>query len=144
MNKYEMKMIEEMAHVLCNKRCEDCVSVHGIPCGYKSYCTMLYNAGCRIIGEDEIVIKKDEYETLKAQNDTLELSVKDLRYRNAQFSEANKLFAKRNDELLDELQGATAIKEKTAREIFYKLKETLIINNEENTEWLIMISHLKR
>lgn len=26
-------------------------------------------------------------------------------------------------------------KKETAREIFYKLKETLIINNEENTEW---------
>ena len=81
----------------------------------------MINAGYREVGEDEIVIKKSEYETLKAQNDTLELAVKDLRYRNAQFSEANKLFAKRNDELLDELQGATAIKEKTAREILQEV-----------------------
>lgn len=59
MNKDEKKMIEEMAQVLCNRRCEDC-ELLGVSCGCKSYCTRLYNAGCRIIADDEIVIKKSE------------------------------------------------------------------------------------
>lgn len=76
----------------------------------------MINAGFREIGEDEMVIKKSEYETLKAQNDTLELYNKDLKYTNKQLANANKLFAKRNDELLDELQGCTDIKAKTEQE----------------------------
>lgn len=63
MNRYAIKMIEEMAKVLCNSKCGECEYIPRL-CGYKSYCTRLYNAGCRIIGEDELVIKKKEYADL--------------------------------------------------------------------------------
>lgn len=54
------EMIEEMAKVLCDKdkRCEECISRLLLPCGYKSYCTKLYNAGYRKVADDEIVVKK--------------------------------------------------------------------------------------
>ena len=120
MNKDEM--IEEMAKIANFSAFDFTQGTIQSKTIYTAMAEALYNANCRIIAEDEIVIKKSEYETLKAQNDTLELSVKDLRYRNAQFANANKLFAKRNDELLDELQGAIRIKEKTAREILQGFK----------------------
>lgn len=62
MNKDEM--IEEMAKVLCDndKRCEECISRLLLPCGYKSYCTKLYNAGYRKMTEDEIVESMKTYE----------------------------------------------------------------------------------
>lgn len=68
MNKDEM--IEEMAKILCDKdkRCEECISRLLLPCGYKSYCTILYNAGYRKVADDEIVVKKREYEQLKKYN----------------------------------------------------------------------------
>lgn len=60
----EDEMIEEMAKVLCDKdkRCEECISRLLLPCEYKSYCTRLYNANYRKVGDDEIVIKKQAYE----------------------------------------------------------------------------------
>lgn len=64
MYKEEEKMIDEMARVLCSRKCEECVLIPGVPCGYKSYCARLYKAGCRIIADDEIVIKKSEYQAL--------------------------------------------------------------------------------
>lgn len=67
MTKDEMIMIEEMAKVLCNRKCGECEYIPRL-CGYKSYCTRLYNAGCRIIADDEIVIKKKQYEQLKKYN----------------------------------------------------------------------------
>lgn len=65
MNKDEI--IEEMAKILCDKdkRCEECISRLLLPCGYKSYCTKLYNANYRKVADDEIVIKKSEYEDLR-------------------------------------------------------------------------------
>lgn len=121
MNKDEKmieEMLEEMAIIISGSTELDTMNYYRARYKAKD----LYNANYRKITADEVVIKKDEYETLKAQNDSLELSVKDLSYRNAQVAEANKLFAKRNDELLDELQGAIRIKEKTTREILQKLK----------------------
>lgn len=113
---------------LCPPDCFGCCGGNELAFAYcpdvlKNFEKELANLGYHKIGDDEIVIKKDEYETLKAQNDSLELSVKDLSYRTAQVAEANKLFAKRNDELLDELQGAIRIKEKTTSEILQKLKD---------------------
>lgn len=64
MNKDKI-MIEEMAKVLCDKNCEECSSKLLLPCGYKTYCTKLYNANCRIISDDEIVLKKSQYEAEK-------------------------------------------------------------------------------
>ena len=67
MNKDEM--IEEMAKVLCDndKRCEECISRLLLPCGYKSYCTKLYNAGYRKVAEDEIVESMKTYERARQE-----------------------------------------------------------------------------
>ena len=63
MNKDEM--IEEMAKVLCDKdkRCEECISRLLLPCGYKSYCTRLYNAGYRKVADNPIQLKKHRFRT---------------------------------------------------------------------------------
>ena len=67
MNKDEI--IEEMAKVLCDndKRCEECISRLLLPCGYKSYCTKLYNAGYRKMTEDEIVESMKTYERARQE-----------------------------------------------------------------------------
>lgn len=66
MNKDEM--IKEMAEIL-NKNCGNCSicefagkSTATLDCTELCYATALYNANCRIIAEDEIVIKKQAYE----------------------------------------------------------------------------------
>lgn len=83
MNKDEMKMIEEMAEIIYNRQshclvcsCEDCGYSGRINCNSIKKAVALYNANCRIIGEDEIVVKKSDlegfeklarkYESLKA------------------------------------------------------------------------------
>lgn len=71
--KMKMKMIEEMARVLCNRRCGECEYIPRL-CGYKSYCTRLYNAGCRIVGEDEKVFNLRELYNMFKFNE--ELTVK--------------------------------------------------------------------
>ena len=127
MNENEKRMIEDMAEVLNQAsdkcfatECEDCKYYRADDDYYRCKGVLeaeaLYNANYRKIADNEIVIKKDEYGTLKAQNDTLELYNKDLKYTNKQLANANKLFAKRNDELLDELQECTDIKAKTEQE----------------------------
>lgn len=68
MNKDEMKMIEDMAtHMV-----DYCDRFQMCPYDADSNVTCdickarsLYNANCRIVGKDEIVIKKSEYEDLR-------------------------------------------------------------------------------
>lgn len=67
MNKDEKKMIEEMAEIIYNKQsqcimndCEDCGYFGRYNCSSIKKATALYNANCRIISEDEIVVKKSE------------------------------------------------------------------------------------
>lgn len=59
MNKDEM--IEEMAKVLCALplKCKECVYAETY-CIMKQEATVLYNAGYRKVGDDEIVIKKED------------------------------------------------------------------------------------
>lgn len=74
MNKDEM-MIEDMARIICKGTsnegfCEKCDFKKHEQFGYTYQCRKfddaeaLYNAGYRKIGDDEIVIKKREYDTL--------------------------------------------------------------------------------
>lgn len=69
------EMIEKMAKVLCDndKRCEECISRLLLPCGYKSYCTKLYNAGYRKVGKGKIVVKKSKIGMLEKTIDYLEM-----------------------------------------------------------------------
>lgn len=66
MNKDEMKMIEEMAKVMCEKKikCKDCV-LEDFYCIYKKGATELYNAGYHRVEDDEVVVKKSELARLK-------------------------------------------------------------------------------
>ena len=77
MNKDEM--IEEMASIICKETsneglCEKCDFKKHEQFGYTYQCRKfddaeaLYNANCRIIADDEIVIKKRQYEQLKKYN----------------------------------------------------------------------------
>lgn len=73
MNKDEM--IKDMAKVLCDKdkRCEECISRLLLPCGYKSYCTRLYNAGYRKVGKNKTVVNKSEIGLLNKTISFLEM-----------------------------------------------------------------------
>lgn len=65
MNKDETKMIDAMCKVLnfnCKIECDKCQANEF--CSTYFECKALYNANCRIIADDEIVIKKSEYEKL--------------------------------------------------------------------------------
>jgi hypothetical protein len=75
MNEKEKKMIEEMEQIL------DSTFSYAMECtpyrygvderevSAKEMATELYNAGCRRIADDEIVIKKSEYEDLQIGKD---------------------------------------------------------------------------
>lgn len=76
MDENGMKMIEEMASIICKETsnkglCEKCDFKKHEQFGYTYQChkfdnaETLYNANCRIIADDEIVIKKSEYEDLR-------------------------------------------------------------------------------
>lgn len=67
MNKDEMKMIEDMRAIIQREHsdcmsnlCENCDYYAMNYCGSVKKANALHNAGCRIIGDDEIVIKKSE------------------------------------------------------------------------------------
>lgn len=140
MNKDEM--IEEMKmHMLdfCDNRhnClyDDDGNIACDTCKARS----LYNAGCRIISEDEIVVKKSEYEKIKSLYDTqkgaimtssigdLPLTIEGLRKsvdemaraRNAE-GEAQELCEKYYNEAKDLRRELKRAKQETAREIFAK------------------------
>ena len=67
------KMIEDMCSILSKserkcmgQRCVDCKFFDSKDyCFYELTAIKLYNANCRIIGDDEIIVKKSEYEELK-------------------------------------------------------------------------------
>lgn len=70
MSKDDMKMIADMAMIIaqadreCLMKSDDCGVCNAWgkePCACYNEAEILYNEGCRKIGEDEIVIKKDEY-----------------------------------------------------------------------------------
>lgn len=84
------EMIEEMAKVLCDKdkRCEECISRLLLPCGYKSYCTKLYNAGYRKVADDddEIVESMKTYE--RARQETAREILQDIMTKISSFEVA--------------------------------------------------------
>ena len=92
------------------------------------------------LADDEIVIKKSEYKELKkyrtdwlnSEKMHLQAELEDTEF---ELGCSNRLFQKVCEEKKELEKRLEQAKQETAREIFYKLKETLIINNEENTEW---------
>lgn len=94
------EMIEEMAKVLCDKdkRCEECISRLLLPCGYKSYCTRLYNAGYRKVGKNETVVKKSKIGMLEKTISYLEMEKAQL---NKQLEQAEQEMSR---EILQELK----------------------------------------
>lgn len=71
MNKDEMKMIEEMLAIIQQEHsdcmsnlCENCEYYAMKYCGSVKKANALYNAGCRIVGEDEVVLTKGAYESI--------------------------------------------------------------------------------
>lgn len=146
MDKDEKKMIEEMAQVLCNRRCEDC-ELLGVSCGCKSYCTRLYNAGCRIIADDEIVIKKSEYKELKkyrtdwlnSEKMHLQAELEDTEF---ELGCSNRLFQKVCEEKKELEKRLEQVKQETAREILQALfpKEDMstdtTLDLDKNGKWV--------
>lgn len=73
MDKDEMikiQQIEQMAIMDCQRvprgtKCADCSFARPHSCNSYRMATKLYNAGVRKVGDDDIVIKKSEYEELK-------------------------------------------------------------------------------
>lgn len=124
MNKDEMKMIEEMAKVLCDKNCEECSSKLLVPCGYKSYCTKLYNAGYRKIADDEIVIKKGELGKVVISHERADLvDMLNQEIRELQKALTNDLDKGDYGEFENGFsQGYAKAKQETAREILQEFK----------------------
>ena len=71
------KQIEEMANIIqnaCNK-CNECElyntdmfkDVKGVDCVNLKQALNIYNAGCRIIYEDSVVLSKEELEIIKSE-----------------------------------------------------------------------------
>ena len=125
MNKDEMKMIEGNEYEMIKRLQSALPDTETMRFNFDKIdlATYLYDEGCRKIADDEIVIKKSEYEELKTHIEDLQtkLGAVMLCIKNTHEIDISDLLEKQ--------------KRATAREIFYKLKETLIINNEENTEW---------
>ena len=72
MNKDEMKMIEKMAKTIGDCGMSDCVFCNGKQkCLYYKSAETLYNANYRKVADDEIVIKKSEYEKLSKDYATI-------------------------------------------------------------------------
>lgn len=115
----DKKQIEEMAKDLCSEYHEDCICCCGSShtCTVCEDCERLYNAGYRKIPEGAVVLTREEYE--ERENKINEQCQ----------TRAVKVYT---DFLKVERDKA---RKETAREILYKVKETLIINNEENTEF---------
>lgn len=65
MNKYEMKMIEELTKVLKKIGNSDEPMLDGLTEWADVIAEALYNANCRILADDEVVIKKSELARLK-------------------------------------------------------------------------------
>ena len=123
MNKDEMKMIKEMAEMLidaqdkcelnpCNE-CEHQGCREG--CWHYLSATELYKKGGRIVADDEIVIKKRQYEQLKKYN----RDRKRLRLKWQQAKQEVKDTKKKT-------------KQETAREILQELKEMFGTSREFN------------
>lgn len=67
----------EMAKILCPKgtaNCEKCSKNY--KCDVKfSQLAELFDGGCQIVGDDEIVIKKSEYEAVKKSKNIIQLDI---------------------------------------------------------------------
>lgn len=132
MNKDEMKMIEEMAKTIVDCGMSDCVFCNGKhKCIYYKSAELLHNADYRKVGEDEIVIKKSEFERFQRIENTLKristVSPTEAEVENKALKEtiAIILAQKRNiwgryNEKCKEFEGA---KQETAREILHKIKD---------------------
>jgi hypothetical protein len=107
----EKEMIEEMAKIIDNN--------HGFIVSSVETAQAIYNADYRKIPEGSVVLSKEEYADLQISKDF-----------NYGYHEGTK-----NMEAYYENIRIPEARKETAQEIFYKLKETLIINNEENTEF---------
>ena len=68
--------------------------------------------------ESADVVPRSEVERLQAQNETLEILVKDLRFRNKEFQKANKGLAKTIENLEIENDILREAKQEVAKEIF--------------------------
>lgn len=100
MNKDEMKMIKEMAE---NQKGEGCLLCNGNQCDRcRLIVETICRAGYRKIGDDEIVVKKSELGKVVISHERADIV--DMLNQETR-----------------ELQRATAIKEKTAREILQEL-----------------------
>lgn len=62
------KQIEEMAKVMCGGCYDGKECMHGL-CADWYKAEKLYNANYRKLTEDSVVLSKEEYDTLKAEND---------------------------------------------------------------------------
>lgn len=135
MNKDEMKMIEEMAKTIVDCGMSDCVFCNGKhKCIYYKSAELLHNADYRKVGEDEIVIKKSEFERFQRIENTLKristVSPTEAEVENKALKEtiAIILAQKRNiwgryNEKCKEFEGA---KQETAREILQELYDEAI------------------
>ena len=112
------------------------------------YCPKNYILQAIGISEDSVVLTKEEQDKiLKATEKRIELLKEEngqLRLENNDIEAENEKLKNYNDKLSQGIYYGNGeqfcnrleqVRKETAREIIYKIKETLIVNNEENTEF---------
>ena len=121
MNRDEKKMIEDMRAIIQREHsdcmsnlCENCEYYAMNYCGSVKKANALHNAGCRIIGDDEIVIKKQAYEKFVEEFAKQEEIAHSYEQGYTELLEAN-------HQLQDELEKT---KQQTAREILQEILYT--------------------
>ena len=131
MNKDEA--VKDMAKILCPKgtaNCEKCSKDYKCNVNF-SQLSQLFDGGCRIIGDDEFVLKKDEYKELKKYrtdwlNDEkmhLQAELEDTEF---ELGCSNRLFQKVCEEKKElEKQLEKAKQEK--KEILQELKDNIML-----------------
>lgn len=125
MDKYEMTMAEmiEVAKIetIINRERQGCITDNCDDCRYfgRHYCSStkkaeaLYYEGCRIVGEDEIVVKKSKIGMLEKTIDYLEMEKAQL---NKQLEQAEQETAR---EILQEVVNAWNTGNLNQRELAY-------------------------
>lgn len=73
------KQIEQIARIMCGHDCEECAKetaewrgvsfekAKAVQCLIKKQAELLYNAGCRIILEDSVVLTKGAYDSISSK-----------------------------------------------------------------------------
>lgn len=123
MNEDEMieEMTKEVGHAIASA-IKDASPRFGWTISYQDVATELYNAGCRIIADDEIVIKKSEYKELKkyrtdwlnSEKMHLQAELEDTEF---ELGCSNRLFQKVCEEKKELEKQLEQVKQETAREI---------------------------